>query len=86
VRLRGRASNRLGLGASLRLESADGRVQWNHASTSVGFASSSDPRIHFGLGDSRSIRRLEVQWPSGRRQVIDDVAADRVLDVSEPDE
>ena len=86
VRLRGRASNRLGLGASLRLESADGRVQWNHATTSVGFASSSDPRIHFGLGDSRSIRRLEVQWPSGRRQVIDDVAADRVFEVSEPDE
>jgi tetratricopeptide (TPR) repeat protein len=85
VRLRGRASNRQGLGATLRLESADGRVQWNHATTSVGFASSSDPRIHFGLGDSRSIRRLEVRWPRGRRQVIDDVAADRVLDLSEPE-
>jgi hypothetical protein len=84
VRLRGRASNRLGLGATVRVETA-GRVQWNHATTSVGFASSSDPRVHFGLGHSRSIRRLEVQWPSGRRQVVDDVAADQVLELSEPE-
>jgi tetratricopeptide (TPR) repeat protein len=85
VRLTGRASNRLGLGAVLRLETPDGRVQWNHATTSVGFASSSDPRVHFGLGAEVLVRRLEVRWPSGRRQVIEGVAVDRVLALTEPD-
>ena len=84
VRLRGRASNRLGMGAWLSVESG-GRRQWNHATTSVGFASSSDPRVHFGLGQSRSIRRLEVRWPSGRRQIVADVAADQILELSEPE-
>jgi hypothetical protein len=85
VRLAGRASNRLGLGAVLRVETPDGHVQWNHATTSVGYASSSDPRVHFGLGRATSVRRLEVRWPSGRRQVLTDVAVDRVLDLTEPD-
>ena len=84
VRLRGRASNRLGLGARLSVE-ISGRRQWNHATTSVGFASSSDPRVHFGLGQSRSVQRLEVRWPSGRRQTVEDVASDQVLELSEPE-
>jgi tetratricopeptide (TPR) repeat protein len=84
VRLTGRASNRLGLGAVLRVETPDGRVQWNHATTSVGFASSGDPRVHFGLGEHGSIRRLEVRWPSGRGQVLEGVAGDRVLELTEP--
>ena len=85
VRLAGRASNRLGLGAVVHIETPDGRAQWNHATTSVGYASSSDARVHFGLGGQASIRRLEVRWPSGRHQVLEGVAADQVLEVREPE-
>ncbi len=85
LRLAGRASNRLGLGAVVRIETPDGRAQWNHATTSVGYASSSDARVHFGLGGQASIRRLEVRWPSGRHQVLEGVAADQVLEVREPE-
>lgn len=84
VRLIGRASNRLGLGAVVRVKTADGHVQWNHATTSVGYASSSDPRVHFGLGAQESIQQLEVRWPSGRRQVLDGVATNRVIELVEP--
>jgi tetratricopeptide (TPR) repeat protein len=84
LRLVGRRSNRDGLGAVLRLEADDGRVQWNHATTSVGFASSSDPRVHFGLGRSARVRELRVRWPSGMLQSLRDVAADRILTVEEP--
>lgn len=86
VKLVGRLSNRSGIGAVLRLEAGDGRVLWNHATTSVGFASSSDPRVHFGLGEGSSIRQLEVRWPSGVRQVLEDVRPNQILEVIEPEQ
>ena len=84
LRLVGTKSNRMGLGAQIRLTTDDGRTQWNEATTAVGYACSSDPRIHFGLGASHTIRELEVIWPSGTRQVLHDVKADEILTVEEP--
>jgi hypothetical protein len=84
VRLRGRRSNRYGLGAKLTLVTASGRRQWNHATTSVGYASASDRAVHFGLGRDRRVQWLEIRWPSGAVQKLADVAADRYLEVSEP--
>jgi hypothetical protein len=84
VQLVGSRSNRMGLGAQLRLVTADGRSQWNEATTSVGYASSSDSRVHFGLGASTQVRELEVRWPSGTRQLLRNVKADRILVVKEP--
>jgi hypothetical protein len=49
----------------------------------VGYASSSDSRVHFGLGNSSTIRELEVRWPSGVRQVLRNIAGDRILIVKE---
>jgi hypothetical protein len=49
----------------------------------VGFAGSSEPEVHFGLGRSTVVRILEVLWPSGVRQELRDVAADRVVEVEE---
>ncbi len=86
VRLEGRKSNRDGLGAVLKLEKESGRTLWNHATTSVGYASSSDPRVHFGLGRSPAAKRLEIQWPSGVRQVLVNVKANQVLSVKEPEQ
>jgi hypothetical protein len=53
------------------------------APTSVGYASSSDKRVHFGLGATNRIRQIELRWPSGTVQTLRDVAADQVLRVTE---
>lgn len=83
LRLRGTRSNRDGLGARIRLVSASGRVQYNHATTAVGYASSSSPRVHFGLGADTQAARIEIRWPSGALQVLENVPGDRLLAVSE---
>jgi hypothetical protein len=84
LRLRGRMSNRDGIGATVKLTGGQGRVQYNHVTTAVGYASSSDPRVHFGLGADRTAREIEIRWPSGTVQVLKDVAADQLLEVKEP--
>ncbi|HSD66663.1 MAG TPA: CRTAC1 family protein, partial [Vicinamibacteria bacterium] len=84
LRLAGRKSNRDGLGAMVKLTGESGRVQYNHATTAVGYASSSDRRVYFGLGAGRTAREIEIRWPSGVRQVLKNVSADRLLEVEEP--
>jgi enediyne biosynthesis protein E4 len=84
LKVRGTASNRMGIGAKIRVTTADGMVQYNHVTTSVGYASSSDSRVHFGLGANAAAKEIEIAWPSGVKQVLQDVAADRVVTVSEP--
>ena len=82
--LSGKLSNRDGIGAKVRLVSPSGRAQYNHVTTSVGYASSSSRRVHFGLGDEPVIASLEIQWPSGTIQRMQNVRADRCLPVTEP--
>jgi hypothetical protein len=84
LRLRGTSSNRDGLGARIRLTGASGRVQHNHVTTSVGYNSSSDLRVHFGLGADTAAREIEIRWPGGATQVLKNVAADQILEVTEP--
>ena len=84
LNLVGTKSNRMGLGTQIRVTTDDGRKLYNEATTSTGYAASSDPRVHFGLGASRVIREIEIRWPSGTRQLLRDVNADRVLEVKEP--
>ena len=84
LNLVGTKSNRMGIGAQIRVTTDDGRKLYNEATTSTGYAASSDPRVHFGLGASRVIREIEIRWPSGTRQVLHDMAADRVAEVTEP--
>jgi enediyne biosynthesis protein E4 len=83
IRLVGRTSNRQGLGAEVCLTLPDGTRQWNHATTAVGYASASDPRVHFGLGANKSFKKIEVRWPGGIRQSIGPGAANRVLTIEE---
>ncbi|MCX6603132.1 MAG: CRTAC1 family protein [Acidobacteria bacterium] len=86
LRLRGTRSNRQGLGAKVHVRLPDGRHLYNHATTAVGYASSSEPLVRFGLGTNRAAAEIEIQWPSGRLQKLSSVAADRVLDVTEDGE
>jgi enediyne biosynthesis protein E4 len=85
VRLVGRTANRDGLGAILSIETEEGKKLWNHATTSVGFASSSDPRVHFGLGDSRFVKSLTITWPGGRIQTLGNLEANQLITVVEAD-
>jgi tetratricopeptide (TPR) repeat protein len=83
LRLVGRASNRDGLGTVVRLTLDDGRVLMSHATTSVGFASSSDPRVHFGVPQNRTVERVSLRWPSGASQTIERPALNQILTVEE---
>ncbi|HTZ83501.1 MAG TPA: CRTAC1 family protein [Candidatus Acidoferrales bacterium] len=84
LKLVGTKSNRMGLGAQIHIKTEDGLSQWNEATTAVGYASSSDSRVHFGLGKNGIIKDLEIRWPSGIRQVLHEVKADQILTVEEP--
>ena len=83
LKLVGKKSNRMGLGAQVRITSDDGQVQYNHATTAVGYACGSDSRVHFGLGGARMIREIEITWPSRIRQVLRNVPSDQVLTIHE---
>jgi tetratricopeptide (TPR) repeat protein len=83
IRLIGVKSNRDGIGAKIKLTTADGRAQFNHVTTSVGYASSSDPRAHFGLGRNVKVKEIEIRWPSGALQRLKEVAVDRMLTITE---
>jgi hypothetical protein len=84
VETTGRLSNRDGIGTRLKLTLGSGRTLYNHITTSVGFLSSSDVRAHFGLGKETTIKSLEVLWPSGIKQLLEDLKADQVLKITEP--
>ena len=76
----------MAIGAKIRLTTEDGRTQWNEVTTAVGYACSSDPRVHFGLGTNRLIKEIEIIWPSRTRQLMRNVAADRIVTIEEPKE
>lgn len=80
----GHKSARDAIGAKVKLTTASGRALYNHVAVSVGFMSSSDKRVHFGLGGETKISALEIRWPSGIQQTLKDVAIDRFLKVDEP--
>jgi hypothetical protein len=81
--LRGIKSNRDGIGARIKLVTKSG-TQYNHMTTSVGYASSSDGPVHFGLGLDNRADLVEIHWPSGIVQTLQNVPADQVLSVVEP--
>lgn len=84
LELVGTASNRDGIGARVRLIEQSGRIQYNQATTAVGYASSSDSRVHFGLGTSAQVSAVEITWPSGAVQTLEEPEIDAVLTVTEP--
>ena len=52
-------------------------AQYNHMTTSVGYASSSDGPVHFGLGPTSRADLIEIHWPSGIVQTLPNVSATR---------
>jgi len=85
IRIVGSQSNRDGLGARVIVLDNTGRRQIFDESTAGSYLSASDPRIIAGLGNASAVRTLEVQWPSGRKQIIANPELDRYLTINERD-
>jgi hypothetical protein len=82
VALRGTVSNRFGIGAEVMVETATAR-QVRPLVLARGYMSSSEPVLHFGLGEAGVVRRLTVVWPGGNRQVYENLPADRRYTITE---
>ena len=82
VRLEGKRSTRDAEGAVLTLVLDDGRQLTNSVSASAGYSSSSDRRVHFGLGLA-GIRELRIRWPSGTQQTLSPISPNKMLIVRE---
>ena len=80
--LEGTKSNRDAIGAKVKI-TAGGRVQWDHVSHAAGYASSSAMPLHFGLGSAKSVEDVEIEWPSGIRQVVKNLSADQHIHIKE---
>ncbi len=85
IRLVGTNSNQWGLGASLQIETSTGS-QMRQLSPMTGFIASSEPIVHFGLGEAETIQQLTIRWPSGTQQVLTNLAADHFYTITEPSE
>ena len=83
VALRGTGSNRFGVGATVRIETAAGQ-QVRTLVLARGYLSTSEPVLHFGLGEEAVIKELTVEWPSGQVQRFSDLPADQKLTITEP--
>ena len=83
LELLGHRSNRDAIGAEVKLVTAKSS-QWVTLTTTGSYLSSSDKRVHFGLGSEALARTIEIRWPSGIRQTLKDVHADQILKVEEP--
>ncbi len=82
LQLEGVRSNRDGVGARVTLR-ADGRPRVAQRVGGGSYQSSSDPRIHFGLGPSARAESVEVRWPSGRIDRFRDLPADTAYSLRE---
>jgi hypothetical protein len=83
VKLRGTQSNRDGIGATVRVHTGKGE-QVRFLTLSRGYMASGESLIHFGLGDEPEIKSLSVLWPSGHRQVFENLAVNRQFTITEP--
>ena len=83
LNLVGHCSNRDAIGAEVKVTTSQG-TQYATVSTAASYLSSSDKRVHFGLGTDSVAQSIEIHWPSGIVQTLKNVAADRILQVDEP--
>jgi hypothetical protein len=82
--LHGSVSNRDGIGATLKVTTSSGRELYNYATTSIGLMSSADRRVHFGMGNDTVAKSVEIRWPSGIVQRLNNLPVDQIVNVTEP--
>ncbi len=79
----GTKSNRMAIGAQVKVTTEDGKSQYDIVSTSAGYQASRDPRVHFGLGSFKSAKEVEIRWPSGIHQALKDMPANKIHRIEE---
>jgi enediyne biosynthesis protein E4 len=72
------------IGARIRAVLPDGTEQHAFVSTASSCLSANDPRVHLGLGKHRRVRSLEIMWPSGARQRVENIPGDQLRTLIEP--
>jgi hypothetical protein len=77
-RLVGTTDNRQGTGARVAVRWSNGRTLWRRAHTDGSYLSASDPRVHFGVGESAGPSSVVVEWPSGARESWPITATDNI--------
>jgi hypothetical protein len=82
LELRGRRTNRDGVGAQVRV-TAGGRTQLDEVHSGRGYQSHHGSRLHFGLGSCNRVERIEIRWLGGATQVLEEVAANQIVHVLE---
>jgi enediyne biosynthesis protein E4 len=83
LKLVGHKSNRDAIGAEVKLVTAKGQ-QFATVSTAGSYLSSSDKRVHFGLGSESVAQTIEIRWPSGILETLKNIPADQILELDEP--
>jgi hypothetical protein len=83
LKLVGHTSNRDAIGALVKIVTSQG-PQYTTVTTAGSYLSSSDKRVHFGLGMDTAAQTVEIHWPSGIQQVLKNVHGDQILQVDEP--
>ncbi|MEX2400466.1 MAG: CRTAC1 family protein [Rhodothermales bacterium] len=82
VALAGSESNRDGVGALVEV-TAGGKVQSAPKESAGGYLSTNDPRMHFGLGKAEIVDRIEIRWPSGTVQVLENIPINQFVRIEE---
>ncbi len=82
IRTVGSKSNRDGIGALVRVESSSGK-QWNRVRSGSSYCSQSDLALTFGLGRDPNVTAIEIEWPSGTKQRLNNIAANQFITVDE---
>jgi hypothetical protein len=82
VRLVGTKSNRSGLDAVVRVESALGK-QWKAVHSGSSYCSQSDLALTFGLAQDRIVQNMSVEWPSGIKQQFKNVPINQFIVIDE---
>jgi len=83
LKLTGTSSNRDGIGARVKL-TAGGKTQTAQKKSTTGYLSQNDPRMHFGLAKNEIVDRIEITWPSGKVQTLENIKTNQILEVKEP--
>ena len=85
IKLKGRVSNSGGIGTKIVLDTNNGRKSMvRYVTGSRGFMSSSEPIVHFGLGNMDMAEKITIDWPSGITQILQDIPANFLYVIAEP--
>ncbi|MEO8164302.1 MAG: CRTAC1 family protein [Betaproteobacteria bacterium] len=79
----GTKSNRSAIGAQVRVH-WNGQQQLQEVVAASGYAAQNQRRLHFGLGDHDEIKRVEIRWPSGEKQILERPGVDQIHKIEEP--